>query len=1078
VPPFRVGTNMKTLILAYILLTLAASAQVSSGTLAGKVADPSGLPLANARITATSDSTGFVRTAVTDASGDYSLADLAPGSYTISAQITGFRPVRVSSVTVDVQQHAGLDFRMERGGERDTVTVNASVSPLQTSDASEGHRLGSVLIKELPVETRNVIALVTLGPGAIPRQLSGFAHDIINDAQAARGATALNPPVNGARSTMNTFVVDGAYTTDRNTFAVSVIPPLESVQEFRAQSSLGSAEFAQSGGMVVDLVTKSGTQAWHGNAFEFFRNEAADARSYFDDPTLPRSIFRQNQFGGSIGGPAPLQSTFFYAAYEGLTQKSGKATLHLLPDPVVRSGDFTGRSPIFDPSTFDAATGHRAPFPGNIIPSARIDPIAARYLKSYEPLPTLSSAGGNYLDSTPNDIRSNNGSLRVDHQFRNRSSIFGRYTINDDRNLFAGNFPERPTAEQLRAQQAALGYTIAGAAWVNEARLSFTRLGILDLPQSAFGADVMSGLGISQRPTDPASFGLPYFVVTDFDTVTDANFLPQTQRDNTWHLSDGITVLRGRHTIRTGVQWIHFQLNYEQSQYARGRYIFNGAFTADPSNPGATGDGFADFLLGDAQATRRTVGSPMAYLRQNVYGSYFQDEWRVTPSLTLNLGLRYEYASPYSEARNRLVNLDYSALPAPPRLVSVSTAGEPDRNSFAPRAGIAWRMPRGLLNRTMVLRAGYGVYFSPEIAAEAYDLVRNNLRNEVNETTGPLPVLTLQNGFPTNAFAGFPTYYGLDPRARTPYVQQWSGSIQTELGQGLVLELSYVGSKGTKLGRFRTFNTPAHVETGENLPPRPGDLQSLRTFPVLGPIYQRQNIANSGYNSLQVKLDKRLSDRLSFLASFVWSKSIDDADSVIPGLGDSFGAQDERNLRLERGLSVFNVGRRVSAGFVYNLPSSPVAKLLLSHWSTSGIVTLQDGSPFNPVYFGTDIANSGTPNRPNVVPGQDVNLPASRRTAEQWFNAAAFQDPAPFTFGNAGRNTLPSPGVAIADLALRRMFTISEKATLQFRMEGFNVLNHPNWGIPGQYPDFGPFFGKIFTSGEPRRFQLGLRADF
>ncbi len=1070
--------DMRRLFITFVVFAASARAQVSSGALEGRVVDPSGAPLEKTRVTATSDATGFVRTATTDSDGAYSMVELKPGSYMVAAQRSGFRPVRVSSVNVDVDHRSALDFHMEPGGERDTVTVSASVSALQTSEASEGHRLDSGLVTQLPLESRNILSLVTLGPGAIPRQLSGFTHDIVNDAQAARGASALNPPVNGARSTMNTYIVDGAYSTDRNTFVISAIPPVDSVQEFRAQSSSGSAEFAQSGGMVLDLVTKSGSQSWHGGLFEFFRNEAADARAYFDDPSLPRSMFRQNQYGASLGGPAPIKRTFFFGTYEGVRQKAAKSTLHFVPDSIVRTGDFTGRAPIYDPSTYNAATGTRAPFPDNFIPAQRIDPIARKFLDGYEPLPTLDLAGGNYLDSTPNTIHSDTGSLRMDHQFDSRNSVFARYTINDDRSVLAGNFPERATDETLRAQQAALGYTSAHGGWVNEARLSYTRLGILDLAQSAFGPDVMGGLGFTDRPSDPASFGLPYFVITDFDTVTDPSLLPQTQRDNTWQVSDGITLMKGRHTLRAGAQWIHFQLNYQQSQYVRGRYIFNGAFTSDPLNPGATGDPLADFLLGDAQATRRQAGSPMAYLRQNVYGSYVQDEWRISSALTLNLGVRYEYSSPYSEARGRLLNLDYSHLPAAPALAPVPQAGEPDRNNFAPRAGLAWRVPHGILGRITVFRAGYGLYYSPEIAVESYDLVRNNLKNEVNETTGPVPVLTLQNGFPTNAFAGFPTYYGLDPRARTPYVQQWSGGFQTELARGLVLELSYVGSKGTKLGRFRTFNTPAHIETGENLPPRPGDLQSLRTFPELGPIYQRQHIANSSYNSLQVKADKRFSKGLSFLASFVWSKSIDDADSVIPGLSDSFGAQDERNLRLERGLSVFNVGRRVSAGFVYDIPGAKILSPVLSNWSTSGVITLQDGSPFNPVYFGTDFANSGTPNRPNVVPGVSVNLPGDQRTAEQWFNPAAFSDPAPYTFGNAGRNTLPSPGVEIVDFALRRTFTLRERATLQFRAEGFNVLNHPNWGIPGQYPDFGPFFGRIFVSGEPRRFQLGLRADF
>jgi hypothetical protein len=1069
---------MRNLIVISAFFALVTSAQVSSGALEGRVLDDSGTPLAQALVTAISDATGFVRTTLTDSAGAYSIVELKPGPYTVAANKAGFRPVRVPSVLVDLNQRAALDFHMEQGAERDTVTVEASVSSLQTSEASEGHQLGSAMITQLPLESRNILSLVTLGPGAIPRQLSGFTHDIINDSQAARGATALNPPVNGARSTMNTYVVDGAYSTDRNTFAMSAIPPVDSVQEFRAQSSLGSAEFAQSGGMVLDLVTKSGSQSWHGSAFEFLRNEALDARAYFDDPSLPRSIFRQNQYGASLGGPAPMKRTFFYTTYEGVRQKAATSTLHILPDAVVRTGDFTGRAPIFDPSTYNAATGTRAPFPGNVIPAYRIEPIASNFLSGYEPLPTINLAGGNYLDSTPNELHSDTGSVRLDHQFDSHNSLFGRYTINDDRSLLAGTFPQRPTVEQLRAQQAVVGYTSARAAWVNEARLSFSRLSILDLPQSAFGPDVMGELGFTDRPTDPATFGLPYFVVTDFDMVTDPTLAPQTQRDNTWHVSDGITIMRGRHTLRAGVQWIHFQLNYEQSKLPRGEYIFNGQFTADPLNPGATGDPFADFLLGVAQSTSRTTGSPMAYLRQNVYGAYAQDEWRISPALTLNLGLRYEYASPYSEARNRLLNLDYSTLPAPPRLITVPTAGEPDRNDFSPRAGLAWQIPQRILHRPAVFRAGYGIYYSPEIAAEAYSLVRNNLDNAVNQTNGPIPVLTLQNGFPTNAFAGFPTYYGLDPRVRTPYVQQWSAGIQAELSRGFVFELSYVGSKGTKLGRFRTFNTPAHVETGEDLPPRPGELQSLRTFPSLGPIYQQQNIANSSYNSLQVKAEQRLSNRISILASFVWSKSIDDADSVIPGFSDSLGAQDERNLRLERGLSIFNVGRRLSAGFVYQIPGSRFLSPVLSHWSTSGVVTLQDGSPFNAVYFGTDFANSGTPNRPNVVPGVSVNLPSSQRTAEHWFNTAAFSDPASYTFGDAGRNTIPSPGVEIVDVALRRNFPLTERATLQFRMEAFNILNHPNWGIPGQYPDFGPFFGRIFTSGEPRRFQLGLRADF
>jgi hypothetical protein len=309
-------------------------------------------------------------------------------------------------------------------------------------------------------------------------------------------------------------------------------------------------------------------------------------------------------------------------------------------------------------------------------------------------------------------------------------------------------------------------------------------------------------------------------------------------------------------------------------------------------------------------------------------------------------------------------------------------------------------------------------------------------------------------------------------------VQQWSGSLQHALPGNVLFEVAYVGSKGTRLGRFRRFNTPAHTELGLNLPPRPGDIQSLRTFPDLGPIFQIQHISNSSYHSLQIKAEKRFTARLAFLASFVWSKSLDDADTIVPGFFASFGAQNEGNLHLERGLSFSNVPRRFSAGYVYSLPAAPVLRFVTKDWQLSGNITLQDGTPLNPVYFATDYANSGTPNRPNVVAGQPILLPENQRDADHFYNPAAFTSPAPFTFGNAGRNILPGIGNQVIDLAVHRKFRIREGQTLEFRAEAFNLFNHPNLGIPGPYPDFGPFFGKAFSVGDPRRMRFALRYDF
>ncbi len=1030
--------------------------------------------MSGARVTITGAATGVTRATLTGARGEYAFQQIPAGEYTLSVLKPGFRPFAAEGLTIEANQKARHDVSLTVGGADERITVTGTVSPLQTGDAAAGYRMDRSRIQGLPLATRNITALVTLGPGAIPRQLGGFVHDVNNDMQeGSRGSVALNPPVNGSRSTQNVFTLDGAYDTDRNTFAIAVYPPMDSVQEFQIQTSLAPAEFAQAGGAAIAVVTKSGTRDLHGSAFEYFRNEATDARNYFDDPALTRPIFRQNAFGASLGGPLPAaRKTFFYGIYEGRRQKSGTSAGAIVPNAAVRSGDFGGQSPIYDPLNRDSQ-GMRRIFPGNVIPLDRIDPVAAAFLNRYEPLPNRAGAAGNYLDATPNSNRNDATSGRIDRNFGDHHMLAVRYTLNSERNRIAGSFPLLPFSEQVRAQQASAAYTAATAGWVAESRLAFTRLRLYDVPETAFHENVAQSLGLKDPPADPFSYGLPFFNTTNYTMVTDSPSLPQVQRDNLWQVSQSLAVLRNGHTLKFGGAWLHFQMGYLRSNLSRGQYTYTGVFTSQDGSGAGSGDPFADFLLGFPQFTTRSTGSGQAYLKQNVYAAYAQDEWRASRRLTVNFGVRYEYAAPYAEGRGRLLNLDYSSLPAPPSLQAVSSAVLPDRNNFAPRIGLAWQIPGG------VLRAGYGVYFNPEIAAETYDLVLNNLLNEQNETQGDrLPVLTTRDGFPKTSASGFPAYFGVDPGARTPYVQQWNFGIQHEFRGRLLVEAAYLGSKGTKLGRYRQFNTPAHVETGENLPPRPGDLQALRTFPTLGKITQRQHIANSSYNSLQVKAEKNLSSRLSFLASFVWSKSIDDADSVIPGLFDSAGAQDERNLRLERGLSFFNPGRRVSAGYVYRLPDLVRTGPLLRGWTLSGAVTLQDGTPVNPFYFALDFANSGTPNRPDIVPGQSIALPRSERTAEHFFNTGAFAAPAAFTFGNAGRNTIPGPGNNIFDFALSRQFRVREAHSIEFRAESFNAFNHPNWGIPGPYPDFGPFFGKIFTSGEPRRMQFAMRYDF
>lgn len=1039
------------------------SAQTSSGTLSGTIYDAANRVVPDAKVTLRLKDTGFTRSAISGPSGTYLLNDLAPGVYEIAAVKQGFRQATADGVHVEVSQNAVLNFHLEVGSEKESISVSGDVSPIQTGDASASYLLRAAAVESFPLEQRNVIELVTLGPGAIPRQLGGFTHDLNNDLQSGNGAVALNPPINGARSEGNTYVFDGAYDTDRNTFTIAVIPPLESVQEFRIQTSLASPAASEAAGGVIELISKSGTRNFHGGAFEYLRNEAPDARALFDDPTFAKPLFRQNQYGATLGGPIQKESTYFLAAFEGLQNKSALSTRHNVPNSALRSGDFSSLTTILDPLQLA-----RSPFPKGVIPTSRLDPIAQKYLSLYEPLPNQSAgAGSNYIDSTPNTMLTENGSLRIDHQLSAASRLFGRYTVNNGSTTIAGSFPELPTSESSRAQQIAIGHTWIARDWVNESRISYTRLAIADAPQDAYKTDVLSQLGIQGfGSSNPASFGLPYFQTGEFDLITDSPTLPQIQRDNTWDLSDSVSHSRGRHTFRLGIQATLFQFNYLQSSTVRGEYDYGGQFT---------GDAFADFLLGYPSRTSRTQGSTQAYLRQHIVAAHISDNWRITDRLTLDTGLRYEFDSPYSKQNGDLLNLNYSSLPLAPTLTPVHNATDPHYLNFAPRVGIAYRLPEWFGHRETVFRAGYGIFFTSELAIEAYSLIQNETKSVINQASGLTPQLTTAVGFPQNSTFGFSNYFGVDQHMSTPYVQQWNANFQRDLGHGLALEVAYIGSKGTHLGRFRRFNTPQHVEIGQNLPPRPGVLQSLRTFPQLGPIFQRQDIANSNYQSLQVKVDKRLDARFSLLASFVWSKSIDDADSVQPGKYAGFGAEDESNLRNERGLSFFNVGRRFSAGFVYNLP---VALRYTRGWQISGIITLQDGTPVNPVYFAADFANTGTPNRPNAVAGQNVSLPASQRSADRYFNTAAFSTPQPYTFGNAGRDTIPGPGNEVVDLSLHRTFKIRESKHLEFRAESFNLLNHPNIGVPGPYPDFGPYFGKIFSVGQPRRYQAALRFGF
>lgn len=1045
------------------LLAALAVAQVPSAIIFGTVVDPSGAVVPKAVVTATQMETSWKTKQETAGDGTFRLAGLDPGEYRIDVVASGFLQKAARHVQLEVRQAVEITIPLYLPGTMvDFFEVRST--PVEAASEPEGFNVDHEQIARLPLPQRDIAGLMTFGPGVVPRQLSGFNGDVVTGVEPSRGNVSENHPVNGARSTMNTYLLDGVLNTDGNVRTVVVNPPVDAISDFRLQTSVSSADFGYSGGGVANVVTASGTKDFHADLYDYFRNEVLDARSYFDSGSAHKAAFRQNQFGGSAGGRVPkFPRLFFFAAYEGLQLNKGQSKGSAVPTDAQRAGNFSSVV-IKDPQT-------GKPFANNVIPLTRIDPIARAVIDQYQPRANQGGAQ-NYLSTTP--ILNGDDSIvgRVDWRPDARGSVFVRYAINDERADQGNGRLVEPTHQRVRAQNAAIGHTYTGSGdWVNEFRVGWNRLKIQDLSVNAFGADIVGQLGINGIDRDPVNYGLPTFILTSNQLIaSDDPSLPIAQAGQTYQALDNWSTRRGRHTIQLGAEVRRFSMAYQQRMNSRGNFTFTGAYSGDP---------LADFLLGFPQSTQRTVGQPQAYLRQSGYALYAQDEFRVTNNLIVTYGLRYEYNSPFSEKYNNMYNLDYSTLPKVPALVREGTSSSnvpvdlvaTNRKDFAPRLGIAWHP---LPSRNLIFRSAYGLFYNPEIAREAYDLVLNGVRTET-DTAGATPVLTLKNPFVSSTSNGFPTYYGIDTHAATPYVQQWNAGWQYGT-HGFLFEAAYIGSKGTHLGRFDKFNTPQHVETGENLGPRPGDIQSLRTFPQLGPFIQRKDIANSSYNALQLRLEHRFSRGLELQASYTWSKSIDDADGVIPGLFDSVGAQDERNLRAERGLSFSDVPRRFATNFSYDLPLG--RSFVARGWSVSGTITLQDGTRENAFYFFADPANTDTPNRPNIVAGQSAGLPKSQQTPGHFFNTAAFSMPAPYTFGNAGRDLLPTPGVEIVNLAVNRRFTITEHSALNLRAEFFNAFNHPNFGIPINNPDFGPAFGVIAVTGDPRLVQLSLRLAF
>ncbi|MBO0719572.1 MAG: TonB-dependent receptor [Blastocatellia bacterium] len=1091
-------------VLLIALVAMISYAQVTTGTFIGYVTDTAGAVISGVKVTAAKDATGLTRTATTNSSGEYVLALLPVGRYTLTFEAPNFRRRVVRGVVLELDQRARIDVALEVGPVSEIITVDGAngSSLARTETAEAGEVIENKRIVELPLNGRQFLQLAQLTPGVVENARGGFGQQLA-------GVSGPRITVMGARESDNYFTLDGVSITDRFYNTLSLPLAVDAIQEFKVQSNLYTAEIGTLGGAQINIAIKSGTNDLHGSFYEFLRNDNLDARNFFDGAQKPE--FRQNQFGGTVGGPVVKNKVFFFGNYEGLRLAKALTRTFMVPSDSLRSGQFTKL--IRDPTTGlpcraatpDMPADLSGCFPNNRIPDARISPVA-KALLGFVPQANMPGTANNFLGS-PQEINDNNQfTIKTDYRLSESDSAFVRYTFYDVNAYQPYGFVQFATSPvslpgfglfiKQRSQNLAISETHTfNPKLLGEFKFGFNRTAGGQLQENS-DVDFAAQFNIAGVSRDPVDRGIPRIVISPFNTFGDVT-TAISRRDNDYQLNYNLSWSHGSHNLNFGAMYKRLQFNPLIPSSKRGQFTFTGTYT---------GDSFGDFLLGLPFNARGGAGSSAVYLRGNEWHGYLQDNWKATKRLTLNLGLRYEYASPFSEKNNRWSTLDVQGR----RVIVASEGGQTypqdlwiqgierqlaplpivtsedahldrslakkDLNNFAPRIGLALDL---FGNQKTVVRSGYGVYFNSasfnavslqSLAAPFFKAINAN-----NSLTTPASIETIMG----NPLLGTPGWAPYDIDFRTPYLQQWNFGIQQLLTRNLLIEAQYLGSKGTKLYTNIFFNTPD---------PSPLPLPTVAarsSFPNLGNNSLQASAGSSNYNALVLRVEKRLSSGLMVMGSYTFSKSIDN-DS----LGNSVASSnlDQSNIKsLERALSSFDIRHRMVVSFTYDLPFNSRNKPLnaaLGHWQAGGIVTLQSGQPFT-VNINTDRANNGLLNqRPDLV--GDPNLPGDQRTVERWFNTAAFVMQPIGTLGTAGRNILEGPGTNTVDFSLLKNISLSERRRLQFRAEFFNLFNHPNFDIPTRFCDgatagavcTAPGFGSITAARDPRILQLGLKYLF
>ncbi len=1084
------------------LVSTPALAQANTVEITITVHDPSSALLPQAVVVVTQDSTGRTIQRTTGVSGQAYFPALPPGIYTISVQAQGFESWVRTGLHLLLGEQRSLDVALKVGSVTQKVSVAASPPALNVTSPEISDTIENRRILDLPLNGRQFLQLALLSEGVVipPGGTRGAALE-----QAG-------PLVNilGQRNGHNLYFLDGVSVTDEYFNNLAVTPSVDSIQEFEIEKAMYPPEYGGKSGALINVETKSGASTFHGGLYDFLRNSALDAKNFFDSPTAPIPPFRQNQFGGTLGGPLALRpgpggqppKTFFFLSYEGLRSDQSITQTFSVPTPAERMGNFSADPVIYDPLT-TTSSGTRSAFPGNIIPPARLDNLALQFLAKL-PLPNLPGEVQNLVTALPQSTNMNQGTLRLDHQINNRDNLFFRF-IDYDVAQFQpfGSSALNETllpgfGRNLSTQTAnlAAGFThIFNPDLLNEIRFGWMQVSGGQTSQNQ-GVNFAAQSGLQGVTSDPRDVGYPQISFSSlFSTAGDpTDFV--SRNDSDIEIFDTVTLHHNHHNLKFGAYFFHLEFNPQDPQAARGSFVFSNRWTS--SQPGLTdGNAFADFLLGFPTSAQGGTGRGQEDGTTNWLHFFIQDEWNATPTLTLSAGIRYELDGNIQDSQNRLSainlaaqqfviasdssgNISPTAAPLLPFLplpyVTSSSLGwapsllRPIYHRIGPRLGLAWR-PLGSENT--VIRAGFGIFQNQAAYSVQQALARNLpffLLKSINTTaTTPIPTLTTEQILASNAL-GTVGGNNVNYDYRTEYNQQWTLSIQHELPGRVLLETTYLGSRTVGADNSTVLNVPV---------PGPGIIQTRRPVPQLSNFNTIRWDGWSDFNGLTVKAERRFSRGIWFDANYTWSKLLDDASDPGATVSEYNLPQNVRNLSAEKGLSSFNHTHRFVASFLYDIPfpSSALVPLrrLFADWQAGGIATVQSGAPFT-VNLATDQANigPGPAQRPDLISNPN-DFP--QRGPNQWFNTASFTLPALYTFGNAGRNIVTGPGLADADLSLQRDFPIRETQHLIFRAEFFNALNHPNFDTPNRIA-FTPNFGRIFSAEPSRQIQFALKYNF